>query len=161
MRQASVFTRIALLMMVLAMLPACAAFQGKSGTATPSLKTKLTRLEDRGQVCFRDGGLNSTAVLGTFRPAGCYSSSASRPLEQSLSVKLDADRFRIEFHTSFLVETILDVIHTTDCGGAGEMSFEIGDVEPGVYSIWIGNKRVGELTLPSTGGAGNLCFGEE
>jgi len=160
MRQASVFTRIALLMMVLATLPACAPFQGEFGTAIPSRKTKLTRLEDTGQVCFR-GGLNSTAVLGSFLPAGCYSTSASRPLEQSLSVKLDPDRFRIEFHTSFLVETILDVIHTMDCGGAGKMTFEIGDVEPGVYSIWIGSKRVGELTLPSTGGPGDLCFGEE
>jgi hypothetical protein len=51
-------------------------------------------------------------------------------------------QFGIEFHTSFLVETTLDVIRTMDCGGAGKMSFEIGDVEAGVYSIWIGNKTV-------------------
>jgi hypothetical protein len=159
MRQALAFTRIALLMAVLAILPACAIPRRESGTATPPLKIKRTRIEDAGQVCFM-GGPNSVAVRGSFAPRGCYSTSASRPLEQTLSLKVDPDQLRIEFHTSFLIETMLGVIQTTDCSSEGTISFNVGEVDAGVYSIWIGNRNVGKLSLPSTGGTDDRCFGE-
>jgi hypothetical protein len=160
MRQALVCTRIALLMMVLAASPACAALQGESGTPTPPLESKLVLVEDLGEVCFTTppGYLN---VTGRFRPRGCYSSSGSRPLEQTLSVKVDPDRFRIEFRTSFLIEITPARSFTQDCEGGGMMSFEIGDVEQGVYSIWIGDKRVGKLAVPFAGATDQLCLGED
>ena len=78
-------------------------------------------------------------------------------------MKLDSDLSRFTFHASFLIERTPARSFTGDCEGGGEMSFELGDVEAGVYSIWIGDEEVGKLHIPSprARNPSPICFGED
>lgn len=122
----------------------------------PSRRT----IENEGEVCIQPC-VNCTNVTATFRPAGCFSSSCYRPIEQRASVRIEEPQHAIRLDTRFVVvrSAPLEAYCTMDCSGAGQVEFSIGDLEEATYSIWLGQHKVGELSvpLPPTFGR-DLCF---
>lgn len=117
-------------------------------------------IDNQGQICFKEID-KSTVVQGYFRPKGCFSSSCTRTLEQSLTTRVDPARFRIEFDARFALASTGDELCTDDCGGAGTALFDIGDVDSGVYSVWLGSDSLGVLDIPPDSIAGqDFCLGE-
>jgi hypothetical protein len=117
-------------------------------------------IDNQGQVCFKEID-NSTAVQGYFRPKGCFSSSCTRTLEQSLTTRVDPVRFRIELDARFVLVPYGNGLCTHDCNGAGTVQFDIGDVDSGVYSIWLGSDSLGVINIPPKSITGqDLCLGE-
>jgi hypothetical protein len=123
--------------------------------------------ENEGQVCFEAFG-DTNYLRGIFFPRGCWSSSCTQPIEQSVVVELDAEQFTIRFYSKFVL--LLPnggepLICTDDCEGAGTPEFDIGKVERGRYSIWLGDTKLGELSVPKDRSKWGdheklLCFGE-
>jgi hypothetical protein len=118
-------------------------------------------IEDEGVVCFSPFD-NTVEVRGYYAPSGCFSSSCTRPIEESLTVRVDTDASRIQFDTRFVLTQPYDpVVHgcTLDCDGAGSIQFEIGDIERGTYSVWIGREKLGEIDVPSRVPSGrDICL---
>ena len=123
-------------------------------------------IENQGWVCFNEYDAGTSALRGTFRPKGCYSSSCTRPLEQKVDVALDGNRSEIRFRTHF---TLLDTTVrepeprscTADCDGGGRIPFEVSDVKAQSYSVWIGDRNFGTIQVTTSLSITNaICLGE-
>jgi hypothetical protein len=104
-------------------------------------------IENKGTIYF-DNFENSTELRAHVSPEGCFGSSCTLPIEQSGHVKVDAQRRALHFESRFVLRQDLTGGCTQDCGGGGSVAFDIGDVEPGIYTVWLGSKRLGQLQVP-------------
>lgn len=135
-----------------------------SAPASPS-PTPIV-IENEGEVCFHGYDAAASKLQGTFRPKGCFSSSCTRALEQTVDVTLDRSRSEIRFHTRFvLVDTTVRTPEarscTADCMGGGQIPFEIGDVSGQRYAVLLGDHSIGELQVTTSLSMTNVtCFGE-
>lgn len=151
--------RCILLGLWLPLLAVCAT--SSNGPPSQSIAdTRVILIENDGVVCFWEL-YNTLEVRGYFSPAGCYSSFGTSPLEQSLSVKLDPKQYRIEFDTRFVVLVNSARSWTGDCCGAGLVSFDLGNVPRGRYSVWLGERRLGSVQIPAKSQEHLTCLGGE
>lgn len=109
-------------------------------------------LENEGDLCFAIHN-DSSDLEGSFQPAGCFSSNCTLPMSMSIQTQVDMDRFVLRFFTRFVLvnphsNDKQPYQCTADCGGGGSIHFYIGDVKPGTYAIWVGDKEIGQLSLP-------------
>ncbi len=125
-------------------------------------------IQNEGYICFHEFE-NSLEVRGYFNPKGCFSSSCTRPIQQTVDIKVDTTRFAIQFNTLFVLIDPYAVqgkprgsyVCTEDCGGAGSVQFDIGDLERGTYSVWLGERNLGQISFPpDTITRRDICFGE-
>lgn len=82
-------------------------------------------IENEGLVCFRYPR-NLHRLQGRFHPKGCFSSSCTEVVEDTLHVELDADQFAIRLTTNFVLmdpHSTEPHLCTTDCGGADSVYF--------------------------------------
>lgn len=158
--------KVACLCLSLVCLTSCTRLSEKPNVAQLqplSVPDEAVVVKNEGRVCFEEFD-NSLELRGHFSPKGCFSSSCTRPIEQSFVVRVDTEQYTIRLYANFvLVDPYGSEPHrcTADCGGAGGIDFDIGDVERGTYSIWLGEMRLGELTVPPESLTGHdICFGE-
>jgi hypothetical protein len=105
--------------------------------------------ENRGAVCFTEIG--ATLIEGRIFPAGCYSGSCTKPASQNLVVRVDDADSRMSFDYAFLIEdysSYYDFACTEDCG-AGMILFSIDELENESYEVFVGDRLIGEVQLPS------------
>jgi hypothetical protein len=124
----------------------------------------VTILENAGQICFREFDPSTHELRGAFRPKGCFSSSCTLPLEQKAEVQLDDRQFAIRFTTRFVLKDTAirapEAACTADCQGGGTANFKISSVKDGNYTIWLGDRKLGNLEVPPNLSQ-DICFGEE
>lgn len=105
-------------------------------------------LENEGYICFEEYE-NSLEVRGFFIPKGCFSSTCTRPIQQDIGIQVDTTNMQFRFDTRFV---LIDPYAASgkpggsyecsaDCDGAGRIQFEIGDVDRGTYTIWLGERN--------------------
>ena len=123
----------------------------------PVTHTDPIHIENTGEVCFENMH-NSLQIRGYVRPAGCYSSHCTIPLEQSLTVQLDLETHRIQFNMRFVLSVDRTKCWTGDCGGAEQVRFDLGDIPEGKYSVWLGTKRLGSIQVPTDSSNDRICF---
>ncbi len=111
---------------------------------------RISVIENEGTIYF-ENLTSSIELIARAHPEGCFSSSCTRPLEQSGSVRIDTERFALHFETQFVLQRDIGGACTADCGGGGHIEFRIGDVERGVYTVWLGHKKLGQLEVPLRG----------
>jgi len=124
--------------------------QAPNGTFVSPVPSGAVVVQNEGYICFTEFD-NSLEVRGYFTPRGCFSSSCRRPVQQTVDVQVDTTQFAIRFNTRFVVidpyaaQGALrgSYVCTDDCGGAGDIQFNIGDVERGTYSVWLGERNLG------------------
>jgi hypothetical protein len=126
-------------------------------------------IQNEGYLCFSEYA-DALLARGYFIPKGCFSSSCTRPIQQSIDIKVDTASFAIRFNTLFVVIDPFAAQRlqrgsyacTEDCGGAGIIKFEIGDVERGNYTVWLGERNLGRISFPPETITGrDSCFGEQ
>lgn len=112
---------------------------------------------------FRDPD-NLHRLQGRFRPKGCFSTSCTQFIEQSLDVELNAHQSAIRVNTNFVLADPNGPdprLCTADCGGADYVYFSIEDAITGTYSVWLGETELGELDIPIDPLPDQeICFGE-
>ncbi len=141
-----------LLVIVSLFLPSITACSRSSSDLPklPPLPSGALVIENEGKVCFEIYE-NSTEIQASLLPKGCYSSSCTSIVQQVGNMSVDQDRYRLQFQSRFVVNrTALERRCTADCGGGGSITFRSGMVEKGMYTVWLGRTRVGELILPFT-----------
>jgi hypothetical protein len=118
-------------------------------------------VQNEGQICFYEIANYSNNIRGNFRPKGCFSSSCTRTLAQSIRIKVKAEEFRIEFSTMFVLAGPAEPISCTrDCNGARTINFDIADIDSGAYTVWLGDSTLGSLIVPPDSITGDtVCFG--
>jgi hypothetical protein len=117
----------------------------------PPLPKGAVVQENQGSVCFQNYS-NTIEVTASIHPEGCFSSSCIRPIQQVGTFTLDSSQRRLLFQSRFvLIDRFGDNIHgcTADCGGGGRIEFDIGDLDRGTYSVWLGNLKLGDIEVPS------------
>lgn len=156
--------RIATALVILVVCTQCA-----NGDLNSTEQTGPIVVENQGQICFNESE-NSLEAWGVFKPKGCFSSGCTRPLQQKIDIRVDTTQFTIHFETRF---TLIDPLAakgfqkgsyecSADCGGAGEIHFDLGDVERGSYAIWLGSRKLGQISFPPEVITGqDICFGEQ
>lgn len=139
----------------------CCNIRETATTSTP-YPEDIIMLENRGIVCFQKlqpSDSRITVYIATHPDDGCFSSSCTEVLERKGDMQIDKKGFSIHFYSRFVVrpigydeltpETPGEVpVCTADCGGAGFIWFEIEALPEGVYSIWLGEHKVGDLEVP-------------
>lgn len=125
-----------------------------------SLPKEAITVENAGQICLEMAHLE---VKGHFTPQGCFSSSCTQPLEQYIDVRVLLQEKKICFMTHFV---LFDPngpephLCTDDCNGAGSFYFDIGNVDSGTYSIWLGESNLGTVIIPfDSVQTQDTCFG--
>lgn len=118
----------------------------------------FTALVNTGQVCLRPGA-DAATVLASFSP-GCYSGTCTVPLYRSASAAVDPEQRLLRFTARFVLRR-LDFPRGSQpcdgsCGGGGKVEWTVEDLEPGLYTVYIGSQRAGQLPVPIT--AESLCF---
>ncbi len=138
-------------------------------TDAPQLSGDPLAIQNEGYICFREYD-DALHVEGYFIPKGCFSSSCTRPIQQSVDIKVDTTRFTIRFNTLFVVIDPFaaqglergSYACTEDCAGAGIIKFVIGDVDRGTYAVWLGERNLGQISFPPDTITGrDICFGEQ
>lgn len=118
-------------------------------------------IQNEGQVCFRPSADHRAADLRTrllvdVISSGCYSSSCTLAYERNAEMQIDLEQQRIRFLSRFMVKDYSGVPGpagevcecTADCGGAGMIEFDTGELPAGVYQIELGTKVIGEISIP-------------
>jgi hypothetical protein len=153
-------TALTILALALIVLTLWATRASRSEPTFPSLPGGAIVVENSGQICFRPCDECRT-LQATFRPAGCFSSSCTRDVQQFGDVRVDQESFKIQFRTRFVaIDPLGPGVHacTADCYKPST-EFWIGHVRVGTYSIWLGEKEVGELPVPPVSLTGKpICF---
>jgi len=134
----------------------------ESPIASPTPHSEKITIEDKGIICFQKiqpSDNKITVYISTHPDDGCFSSSCTEVVERKGDMQVNEQDLSIHFYSRFVVrpigydeltpETPGEVpVCTTDCGGAGFIWFEIEALPEGVYSIWLGENRVGDLEVP-------------
>ena len=161
------FLQICQVGLVLAVLGGCTKPPAGNKFVSP-VPTGAVVVQNEGYVCF-DEFEDSLEVSGYFIPKGCFSSSCTRPVQQFVDIQVDTTQFVIRLSTRFVLVNPYAVQGmprgsygcTADCGGAGSIRFEIGDVERGIYSVWLGERNLGQISFPPVVITGqDRCFGD-
>jgi hypothetical protein len=127
--------------------------------------TGTNSIENEGTLCFQEYE-NTATIVGYFLPRGCFSSSCWQLVDKSLSVRVMEDTNQIRFYTRVTLRdfSIVNGEHvscTTDCSNTGEISFDLSNVSRGKYSIWLGEKQVGEFSnTQKTVTQSKTCLGQ-
>lgn len=114
-------------------------------------------IEDWERICFwPDVG----GIYAAVSPAGCYSTSCTRPKLQAGTAIVDRQNHKIELETRFvLVEaSSFPLPCTKDCYGGGEVQFELGELMPYDYEVWFRGEKVGTLMIFSGRPTPRQCY---
>ncbi len=158
---------LAFLLLSIGLLAACSPGTPKSAAglpALPSLPGGAIVQENLGRICFQTASV-STQVQGQILPVGCYSSACTRPVQQVYALDLDETQRQLRFQSRFVLQNLAynqPLACTRDCTGGGSMSFDLGDLQPGAYSVWLGDLNLGQFQVPPPAGAGGPgCLSSE
>jgi hypothetical protein len=127
-------------------LASCAA---SAPTPTPP----IIIVEDAGDICFSGYDLAVLTLIGTFTPAGCFSTNCTALLETRFGAPRFPDEATLRFSGRFVLRdtTVRFPVAEacrTDCKGAGIYPFTIGGILTGTpYAVWLGARQVGTLTV--------------
>ncbi len=107
--------------------------------------------ENLGQVCFyRRSPTQFRVSVSTLvcLPTGC-----TLVYQRTGVMKIDSQKRAIRFSTRFAVKTVAMIGAScgcdADCGGAGWLEFETGQLSEGVYAVMLGNLKLGDLVIPA------------
>ncbi len=131
-------------------------------------------VENAGELCFQPPWQQTGAFVAitkgselaaTISP-GCFSSSCTEVVEQTGVMRIDQVRHAFYFQSRFRLLADLGMDNsgqqvrtcTMDCGGGGSLVFNRIYFNEGIYSIWWGDKKVGEMSVPSTAPQSERCF---
>jgi hypothetical protein len=136
-----------------------------SGTATSSspytiltpvfpMPTDVTIEVDQGKVCLYP--VTPLQLRVTVGSAGCFSSSCTIVYERTGDMKIDQNDFTIQLTARFAAQNIAKPGEsgvgrgcTADCGGAGQLEFQTGELPKGVYAVKLGDLKIGDLQIPA------------
>lgn len=111
----------------------------------PPLTEGAVVQENKGRVCFRN--LEYSMLQGIIQPQGCYSSSCTDQIQQVGAVTI-SDQNKIQIQSRFVIARNGGLICTADCGGGGYVEFDIDQIEQGIYSVWLGEMKLGDIEIP-------------
>jgi hypothetical protein len=104
-------------------------------------------IENRGGICFRvdDAG----DMIASVSPEGCFSTSCTRQVQKVGTTIVDRWNFELSFETRFvLAETSRFPLPCIDnCFGGGTLVFNLGMLDVGDYSVWLGDENIGKLMV--------------
>lgn len=100
-------------------------------------------------VCFRQD--EQGHVIATVRPETCYSMRCTKRIEASGTAVLDRRAFRIDFESTFRFAEAKPFLLpcTEDCLGAGELIFDLGVLDVGLYEVYVWDEVEGDLSVNS------------
>jgi hypothetical protein len=104
-------------------------------------------IENRGQICFR---LNDVGdMIASVSPEGCFSTSCTRQVQKVGTTIVDKRGFELRFDARFvLAETSRFPLPCIDnCFGGGTIDFNLGMLDVGDYSVWLGDENIGKLMV--------------
>ncbi len=132
-------------------------------TASPTPIKKVFVIEDEGEVCIQPHG--EFAITAIIYPKGCFSSSCTVVLEKSGDMKVDQGNRTIRFHSRFVGTYDMGDKSTIrvcsgDCGGLRSVTCELTYLSQGTYTIFLGDKELGQLMVPIRIPEQGKCFGE-
>lgn len=106
-------------------------------------------IDNKGEICFRTD--EAGHMRASISPEGCYSTNCTRQVQKVGSVVLDRRNFEIRFDAHFtLAEEKSFLIPCIDnCLGGGTIDFDLGILDVGLYSVWLGDRTIGELSVTS------------
>ncbi len=112
-------------------------------------------VNENASVCFDSDGI-AGRIAGFVTVQGCYSSSCTRVPERSFEVNVDEPNKEIRVSARFVLESTDAMICTMDCGGAGQVWFDMDGYEPRVYDVYVSGTLKGELDLSDS--SQQACF---
>jgi len=159
------FSRVAglailMLIVLVACSPSGAADSPCSKPQTPLIGTVpatpapegATLIANAGQVCFSPITSNNLRVQVS---AGCYSSSCTAVFERTGGIEVDQGSYAISLQSRFVLMDINQLngseepcACTEDCGGAGLLEYETGELVEGVYFVSLGGTSIGQVSIP-------------
>jgi len=113
-------------------------------------------VENAGMVCFEEFE-KSSGLRGYFIPRGydCYYDCGLQSSQASLFVTVDTHRSTIRLYTSFAMQQFTPKPRIClDVCAEVVIDFAIRDGEHGTYSLWLGDEKLGEITIPTE----RICF---
>lgn len=121
-------------------LTSCAALLGR-----PEKGITISR---QAKVCFRQS--EQARILASVAPSECYSMRCTRLSMATGTAFLDRRVFRLKFETTFnLMKTRSLLPCTPDCVGGGSLEFDLGQLDPGRYQVYLWNGYLGDLDVTS------------
>lgn len=115
-------------------------------------------IDDAGRICFRN--TPSSAVQAEVSPEGCFS-FCSALIEQQGSMTVDPAERRIAFHVYAVVVNDPDRVCNESCGSPGGVTFDLSLLPYGTYTVWLGAKQIGTISLPWRPGQEGQCMPPE
>lgn len=165
------FHRLIALSLMGALMSACVA-PLPDRTPAPTLRvtqssgTIITQ-DNVGMICFTRYDVANQTLSGVTYPHGCFSSNCHLMAEKHVNISLDPGSAAMRFTNHFEIRDLTVVggtpqICLTICSSPGEAVFTMTGVLVGArYDVFLGERRLGEITLPSNPASGDLktCVG--
>jgi len=121
---------------------------------TPSPPGTIMR-DNEGSVCFYPESPTSFRANVSTDSSVCLSSSCTSIFERTGDMQIAPGDHILKFTARFAARGAYGeggegyvCECTADCGGAGYLDFETGDLEEGVWSIMLGDLKLGDLVVP-------------
>lgn len=121
-------------------------------------------LENKGRVCFYPISENILRASISTGDSACLPSGCTEVLERRGDIGVDIAESIIQLHSRFVA---LDIARTPlpsgelqscadNCGGAGRLDFETGELKVGTYTVRLGEEVMGNIDIPFR--QGHVCF---
>jgi hypothetical protein len=126
----------------------------------PRRPQPVMTIENRGEICFQVDDIGDMIV--SVSPEGCFSPGCTRQVQKVGKVVVDRWDFKLNFETSFvLAETSrFPFPCIDDCYGGGTIVFNLGMLDVGDYSVWLGDENIGKLMVFSGRPTPRQCLPE-
>ena len=131
--------KIAVTLLYAAVMSACSVVIGRP--------ERGIEVRDRARVCFHRS--ENAEITAFVEPSACYSIRCTRVNHKSGTAVLDQRKYRLHFETTFnltAMESLLGAC-TPDCAGGGQLDFDLGHLEAGIYDVYLWDDAIGELSV--------------
>jgi hypothetical protein len=118
-------------------------------------------IENRGEICFWLDEVGD--MMASISPEGCFSTSCTHQVQKVGKAVVDKQDFELRFEALFvLAETSRFPLPCIDnCSGGGTIDFNLGMLEVGDYSVWLGDENIGKLLVLSGRPTPRQCLPEQ
>lgn len=160
---------VVVLMMLMLLLVGCLGVgpnhEPTSAVAITVTSSQPLLIQDAGRICFYTYDAAIGKLEGKFQPRGCYSSSCTRILEQSMTTSVDEQTGALRLKSTFVLlnTRVISPEHrecTADCDGGGAAPVVFERLTGERYTVFLGTESLGEIALAEVNRANQpVCLG--
>jgi len=107
-------------------------------------------VQERARICFHQSE-DDAHIIASVAPTDCYSIRCTRWVQGTGTAVVRQQTFQLDFKTTFILQKTRPLLGncTPDCAGGGQLDFDLGPLDVGLYRVDLWDTGLGRLSVTS------------